>query len=446
MSCAGTAKRARTVPQAIAAGIGGLQRTQATPRSESAHPTAVFAGDWGGQVGLDVGWLRLRAKDTNAFLPACAVEMLGEVNERNRLRLGVDPRVIAEAAAIRSRAVESLARFRQPDGTFVYWPAARTESVRPLDRWVARWMKHWHGGPEMWGWIAPRGVAAYPPEFRLWPDADTTAMAWAATAGEARRTGKGVPLPDPVGLFEPVKFTGSGVLFFAAEDRLPPGIYRTFYTPKRRPEIPNDVDAVVNANILHAMAALGAADTAEARRIARWLAKLVDEGRHRDPSAVSAYYGWEHMLAAMLARDCFDDRVALLRPAVNRLAGEIEAAAVSRADGTVWWPSSCPVRTTACALLCLIRARPGSPVIEPAIRYLLQQQDAHSGLWRDGWSDMMRTTAGRMTYFRSDALASALAVDALCQYQLTLRPSTMRRTASPAATKPKVPVTKVAAP
>ena len=103
---------------------------------------------------------------------------------------------------------------------------------------------------------------------------------------------------------------------------------------------------------------------------------------------------------------------------MKTLTAEVRATAIRRKDGTVYWEGNSPVRATAFALLALVNNGERDSLVEGAARYLLATQDSANGCWHDRWVPLMQTTTGRIIDFRSDAAATALAIEALCRYQM----------------------------
>lgn len=402
---------------AISRGLAYLRRTQASAESERRSPRATFEGDWEQRVRFDLGPIRVPRRDTNPFIASVILHCLRHVSEANRRALGLTEQDCDHAREVRDRVLRLVRRFETAEGTVGYWPEATTAPSGVFQKLQAKSFRAYNGGPALHGTLAPRGIGGFPEDFRIWPDPDCTAMASVARslcddAGGAAGCG------DLRTVLAPYSYTGEEELHFPSRSVPPRGAYFGFCVPRERPDIPRDVDLIVNCNILYALALAGDGDTPEARVIIDWITDAAKTKAHHDISAVTLYYRWENIFPYVVARCYHDGGLEALAPAVEALAAEVRATAVRRPDGTVFWDGHTPVRATAYALLCLLAAGGHDALTGDAAWYLLAQQSPRTGGWRDRWAPLGETMTGRTFHLRCDAFATALAVEALCRYRL----------------------------
>lgn len=402
---------------AISRGLGYLSRTQATAESEMRSPRATFEGDWDQHVRFDLGPIPVPRRDTNPFLASVILHCLRHVSEANRPALGLSRQDCDRAREIRGRVLRLVGRFETAEGTVGYWPEATGAPKGVFQKLQASSFRAYNGGPALHGTLAPRGVGGFPEDFRIWPDPDCTAMASVARSlcGEpGRAPGRG----DLRAVLAPYAYTGEEDLHFPSRTVPPHGAYFGFCVPRDRPDLPRDVDLIVNCNILYALALAGDGSTPEALTIVDWILRAAEAKAHKDISAVTLYYRWENIFPYVVARCYHDGGLAALAPAVEALAAEVRSTAIRRADGTVFWDGHSPVRATAYALLCLLAAGERGPLTDDAARYLLAEQSPRTGAWRDRWAPLGETMTGRVFHLRCDAFATAVAVEALCRHRL----------------------------
>lgn len=406
---------------AITRAVTYLWRTQVTAETEHSSPRASFEGDWNQFLGMRFGPARLVMHDTGPFIPSFVCVGLQHLSAGNAVALGISEEDSAHAREICARVARLVERFEGADGTVAYWPEATAGPTSLGERLQAGLIRALHHGPALHGTLAPRGVRGFPPEFRIWPDPDCTAMSWVARWVNARMSGTTWRPDDPLTVLTAFSNTGKNSLYFPVKSVPPVGVYYGFCVPKNRPDIPRDVDLIVNCNILYAFALLGAGGRPEAKKITQWILDTVQNGKHRNLDEVTLYYGWENVLPYVVTRCYKDGGVKSLAPAAKTLAAEVRTKSIRRKDGTVYWEGSSPVRATAFALLALLNNGERDLLVEGAVRYLLAKQDSRSGCWHDRWVPLMQTPGGRIIHFRSDAEATAFAIEALCRYQLDYR-------------------------
>ena len=415
---------------AISRGVAFLWRTQATAETELSSPRASFEGDWDQFMSFKVGPVRVAIHDTSPFIPTCVSQGLRHLSPENAAALGIRDEDCVKAREIRMRIVRLAQRFEKGDGTAAYWPDATAGPATLWQRLQAGTLRILHRGPALHGTLAPRGDASLPPEFRTWPDPDCTAMSWVARWINHQADGAAWQPVNAIDVLSPYAHVRKGNLYFPVHSVPPVGVYYGFCIPSDRPDIPKDVDLIVNCNILYAFALLADGDTPEAQRIIQWILEVVRQGPNREMADLTLYYRWNNVLPYVVSRCYKDGGIKSLAPAVKTLAAEVRAQAVQRSDGTVFWDGSNPVRATAFALLTLLNDEECGPLVEGATRWLMARQDSKTNGWHDHWVPLTQTTTGRVIYFRCDAAATSYAIEALSRYQLDCPP---KRTFSKAA-------------
>ncbi len=407
-----------TTARAISRGVDFLWRTQATAATEQSSPRASFEGDWDQFIGIDFGLFMRSLHDTGPFVSAYVCQWLQHVTDEKAATIGLGSDDCAHARDIRNRVLRLQSRFEMPDGTVAYWPLASGDPATLRERFQANFMRIWYGGPALHGVLAPRGVRGLPPEYRTWPDPDCTAMTSVARAICHRIDATSTRLsPDLRSVLAPYRYTGRENLFFPSHAQPPAGVYFGFCVPKDRPDLPHDVDLIVNCNILHALALSGEADSPEARRIIDWINDTVRTGTFRNISDVTLYYRQENFFPYVVARACREGGIRALEHSMQELAQEVRSRAVQRTDGTLCWLGRNPVRATSLALSCLLLAGQSDALTDGAARYLLAQQNQQTGAWRDDWLPLAETASGRSFKIRCDATQTACAIHALCLHQ-----------------------------
>lgn len=412
--------------RAISSAIAYLQRTQATAKVERSAPRAPFEGDWDQHLGVDLGPFKLPIHDTSPFISCCVVQSLKHVSGANAAALGIQKEDCERARAIRAQVMRLIPRFETREGTVGYWPPATTEPATIPQKLHAQLIRVLQKGPALHGTQAPRGVAGFPPEFRIPPDLDSTSMAWVARWIDHSLNRTSYHHRDPRAVIAPYVWNGRDAMYFPTTHVPPPGVFCTFCVPRGRPDIPRDVDLVVNCHILYSLALLGEKDSPAARRIISWILDTTRSGRHRQLDEVVMFYRWENAVPAAVTGCYHDGGVDSLAPAVKTLASDVKSSAITSRDGTVFWEGRSRVRSTAYGVLTLLNAGERGPLVDGGIRHLLSQQDIRSGGWRDDWVYMMESPNGRMIYVRSDASVTASALEALCRYQLSRGPAANR--------------------
>ena len=382
-----------------------------------------FPGNWPQFFQLEgAEWLRVH--DVSPFMVAFIHHALTEIVEKNRGTLGLSRDDIDAASLMRRRALAFISRFRSPAsepdaGTFAFWPYNADPSVP--DPFLAFFLTAWLQGPILGGQRVPINLALYPGTLGIPSDADVTATAYAALLDDARFDGgAGTDVP-----FE--RFFADWRDLGLIPRRLNPGwlppasgAYLTWltYRDPPLPLFPNDVDLVVNANVLYALARYGRLDTAGTANAVRLINLVTALGIHRDRLAeITDYYPDNLAFHYIVSRAFRAGPVDALGPSVEILAGELEAAALLRPDGGVYWDRGAPQLNTAFAVLTLLNARRDIPLIDRAIDYLVSEQNPAGG-YEEATFFVGRTDAGQVFEFRSASFTTAMVLEALARYRL----------------------------
>jgi len=396
---------------------------EATQVREAVRPFP-GGGDWPGNWPQHICLLGcLRVREVSPFIPAFIHASLGSVEEAAlRRHGGLEPQDAQRVRAMRARVAAFLRRFcapagGAPDGSVAFWPdaseqRARTRRLLSILRgdWLARPVfLLLLRGPALRGSFAALNVPQMARRLNTVPDADDTAVVWAALRDQARADGAPVPSP-PLDLFAAWRDLGRGPLRFPAEwlER-PSGIFLTFFGGAT-----NDVDLVVNANVLYLLARCGRLDlpgAAEAvATLNRHAGRLVTEGRG-DPAA--PYYPRGFAAHYCVARALAQGPLPALRPAAEHLAADVERAARLAPDGTARWDRGAPDLDTALAVLTLLHCGRSPELARAGARHLLGVQDRATGAWEAGDFFAVRCDTGFLVRWRSPALTTALAAEAI---------------------------------
>jgi hypothetical protein len=181
---------------------------------------------------------------------------------------------------------------------------------------------------------------------------------------------------------------------------------------------PNDVDLVVNANVLYALARynrLGVPGVAEA---VSSINDVVALGLHREHlEDISDYYPDNLAFQYIVSRAFKEGPVPALRPAMRILADDLETSVVFRADGSAYWDQGNPQLNTAFAVLTLLNAGRETPIIDRAIGYLVSQQNALGG-FSEGTFFVGRTDGGPVFEFASASFTTAMVLEALARHEM----------------------------
>jgi hypothetical protein len=382
-----------------------------------------FAGDWPQYFHLK-GGEAFRVRDVSPFTVAFIHHALSHVVEENRRTLGVSGRDLGTARLMRQRAVAFLKRFESapnaPDaGTFGFWPYD-TDPNTP-DAFVTAFLTWWLQGPLLGGQRVPINLSIYPSTLAIPSDADVTATTYASLLDDAVfDEGPGSDVR-----FERffVDWRDAGVVPRRLNPSwLPPasGAFLTWLTYRTPPFplFPNDVDLVVNANVLYALGRYDRLDVPGVAEAVSFINFVVTSDLyHQRFEEISEYYPDNLAFQYVVSRAFHEGNVTTLAPAVRILADDLEASALVRADGTMYWDKGAPRLNTAFAILVLLNAGRDTPIIERAIDYLVAEQNGLGG-FGEATFFFGRADAGQVFEFTSESLTTAMALEALVRHQM----------------------------
>jgi len=409
----------------IGRALAYLDETQV---KEVQHPFAGgadFPGNWPQYVLINFP-VRLRARDVSPFIPAAIHHSLALIHEDTQAALGLESRQIARARAMRQASVEFMHRFEAPPGAdlagaYGFWPQ---EEVAIWQKpWLGRVRGDWMAGPFFWlftdgpaleGPLYPLNVPQIPRAYGIHPDADDTAVIYAAL-WEAHRLDSAPEPNPPFHLFAEWRHTGREDLL-ADPDWLPEasGAFLTWFGSRR-----NDVDLVVNANVLYMLARFGRLGTEGAgdaqalirNAIAGRMAGSVrDDIEQYYPNPMVAYHG--------IVRAFRSGPVPGLEPAALQIADTLRRHARFRNDGSVFWHFGQPALDTALGILILLDTGQHLDLVPGAVQSLLRWQNRRRGYWPEGYVFGGRSGRGHRVNWASAPASTAFALEALCRFVL----------------------------
>lgn len=380
-----------------------------------------FPGNWPQHFNLQQ-WKAFGARDVSPFTVAFIHHALTHVVEENRRTVGLTRFDLNVARVMRRRAVAFMKRFESapgaPDaGTFAFWPYdadPATPDLR-LTLLLTAWLK----GPILGGQRVPINLPIYPSPLAIPSDADVTATTYAALLDDA--------IVD--------RGPGSEVAFerFFVDWRdlrvvprrlnpawLPPGsgAFLTWLTYRDQPLplFPNDVDLVVNANVLYALARYDRLDVPGVAEAVGLINLVTAAGLHRERlEEITHYYPDNLAFQYVVSRAFREGPVPALEPAVGILADDLEASVLLRADGAAYWDKGDPHLNTAFAVLTQLNAGRHTPIIDRAIDYLISEQNALGG-FDEATFFVGRTDSGHIFEFTSASFTTAMVLEALVRH------------------------------
>jgi hypothetical protein len=382
-----------------------------------------FPGDWPQFFHLQ-GGEAFRVRDVSPFTVAFIHHSLAHVVEENRRALGVNRLDLGTARVMRQRAVAFLKSFESPPGvsdagTFAFWPYD-ADPATP-DGLLTFFLTVWLKGPILGGQRVPINLSIYPSTLAIPSDADVTATTYASLLDDALYDGgSGSEVP-----FERffVDWRDLGAIPRRLNPSwLPPasGAFLTWLTYRDQP-LPlfqNDVDLVVNANVLYALARydrLAVPGVAEATGLINLVTAV---GLHRDHfEEITNYYPDNLAFQYVVSRAFSEGPVTALKPAVEILADDLEASVLFRADGAAYWDQGDPHLNTAFAVLTLLNAGRHTSITDRAIDYLISEQNATGG-FDEATFFVGRADGGQVFEFSSASFTTAMALEALVRDQV----------------------------
>ncbi|MBI4560078.1 MAG: hypothetical protein HY706_20995 [Candidatus Hydrogenedentes bacterium] len=382
-----------------------------------------FPGNWPQEFYFDV-LPDTRIPEVSPFVVCFIHHALAAITEEHADILGMTSDDVARAQIMRRRAADFIRRFEarpvDPDAaTFGFWPydEQTDNEVSALEALVEAVLV----GPRLFGPRVPLNLDFYPRAMGISSDADTTATAYAALLDGLTLDGGAEPNPDIGRLFAGWRDTGESPRR-NNPPWLPPvtGAFLTWLNYRNPPDntLPNDLDLVVNANVLYALARFNQLDTPGAAEAIALVNHATEQGLHQTHYAdISLYYPDNFAFHYCVSRAYFEGPVPELAPAVKILAADLEASAQTRADGAVYWDKGDPHLNTAFAVLTLLNAQEDTRLVGRAIDYLVSEQDPWLGSWRPGVFFSGQTDGGLRINWNSSALTTAMALEALCRYR-----------------------------
>ena len=385
-----------------------------------------FPGNWPQFYSLR-GSDSFRVRDVSPFMVAFVHHALTEIVEEHRIALGLSEIDLAAARSMRRRAVAFVKAFEspgnQPDaGTFAFWPYdAYPDTPDPL---LSLLLTAWLKGPLLGGQRVPINLSIYPNPLAIPSDADVTATTYATLLDDAIFDGGAGRGPAFVRFFTDWRDLGI-VARRLDPDWLPPasGAYLTWLTYRDPivPLFPNDVDLVVNGNVLYALGRYHQLFVPGVAKAVELINLVTALGLHRDRlDELTEYYPDNLAFQYVVSRAFHEGQVITLAPAVRRLADDLEATALPRLDGTVYWDLGDPHVNTAFAVLTLLNAGRHTPLVDRAIGYLISEQNAFGG-FDEATFFIGRTDGGQVFEFSSASFTTAMVIEALARDQLSHR-------------------------
>lgn len=400
-----------------------LQQTQA--KQDRNIPTRFdYAGNWP-QIFHFRNVPEYRVPDVSPFVVAFAHHALAHVNSNTQARLGLTDEEIHTAREMRKRAVSCLKRFAARDdapdaGTFGFWPYDM--DPRPRDSVAEHLLLDIMKGPILGGARAPINLPYFPSKMAVPSDADVTGTTYAALLDDQILDGGEGASGAFASLFSDWRDTGAVPLRFRpAVFPNKSGAFLTWlaYAGPGAPVYGNDIDLVVNANVLYALARFGLTDTPGYLEAVSLIVSSITQDLHRTHwDDISLYYPDSYVFHYCVSRAYAEGPVPQLGPAVAQLADELRAEAVRCADGTVFWDKGHPQLNTAFAVLTLLNAGDDTPLIDKAVAYLEQTQNPLTGAWEEAPFFIARADSGVVVEWESAPLTTAIALEAICKARL----------------------------
>jgi hypothetical protein len=364
----------------------------------------------------------VRVRDVSPFPVAFIHHALTYASEPNQRALGLNGLDLWAARAMRQHAAGFMRRFESPAGrpdagTFGFWPD--DEDPRTPDLLQTILLTAWLRGPFLGGNRVPLNLPIYPATLAIPTDADVTATTYASLLDAAILDGA----PRRSVAFE--RFFAEWRDIGLVPRRLNPpwlppasGAFLTWltYRDPQFPLFPNDVDAVVNANVLYALGRHRRLDVPGAAQAVGLINFVTALGLHRERLIeVTEYYPDNLTFQYAVSRAFREGGVLTLAPAVKILADDLEASVRLRPDGTAYWDRGDPHLNTAFAVLTLLNAGRRPAIVDRAIAYLIGEQNAVGG-FDEATFFIARTDGGQVFEFRSASLTTAMVLEAMARY------------------------------
>ena len=392
------------------------------------HTIVDFPGDWPQFYYLEEA-PAFRVPEMSPFIVSFIHHALSHINNETAAVLGLSQKEVEQARVMRRRAVDFMRLFASgPEdadaGTFGFWPRVASDPATQtaLQQFVLNWLE----GPVLRGSRAPANLPFYPTPMAIPADADVTSTTYAVLLDDALLDG-GTGAPVTLAPLLAGRRDTGDIPRRLDPDWLPPasGAFFTWLTYGDAPgnPTPNDIDLVVNANALYALARFGATDTPGFEEAVALINHAVRLGLHRTRHEdVSDYYPDNFALHYCVSRAYAEGPAPGLGPAVAILADDLEGSALMRPDGAAYWDKGDPHLNTAFAVLTLLNAGRDTPLIDRAVAYLVTEQNGLVGSWQEGVFFIGQTDSGQRANWVSESFSTAIALEALCRYELDRAP------------------------
>ncbi|GMV98924.1 MAG: hypothetical protein AMXMBFR84_00640 [Candidatus Hydrogenedentota bacterium] len=385
-----------------------------------------YAGDWPQYFYFNIA-PNFQFRDVNPFTVTFIHHALSLVNNNTVAALGMTDEHAFQARQLRRRAIAFMERFaaRPGDpaaGTYGFWPYDPEPDgpVTPVEMLADDLFTN----PVLfYGYRIPPNTGFFPENMAIPSDADTTANVLAAKLLSSQIDG-GVAPPSIADLRVFTDWRDTG----AVTRRLNPfwlprmsGLYLTWldYRVPGDPSAANDVDLLVNANVLYVMARLGQPNAPGVDEAVGMINFVVNDGFHLIAfRSLVNYYPRNYCFEYCVSRAFYEGPLPALKPAVDRMADDLVAAAQVNSDGTAFWDQGSPHLNTAFAVLTLLNAGKDTPLIEQGLMYLAQEQKVLAGNWDEGEFFLGEPYYGVTGYWVSEAFTTAMALEAFCRFRL----------------------------
>ena len=382
-----------------------------------------FPGNWPQYFHLQ-GTEEFRVREVSPFMVAFIHHSLTGVVEENRRALGLSQRDLRLARLMRQRAVAFMKGFESPPGsadagTFAFWPYDAAPYLPGVKLTIL--LTAWLQGPILGGQRVPINLRIYPSTLAIPSDADVTATTYATLLDDAIFDGGSGSEVAFERFF--LEWRDLGVVPRRLNpDWLPPasGAFLTWLTYRDRPFplFPNDVDLVVNANVLYALARYDRLDLPGVEEAVEYINLVTALGLHRDRlEEITDYYPDNLAFQYVVSRAFHEGPVTTLEPAIAILADDLEASVLFRAEGTAYWDRGEPHLNTAFAVLTLLNAGRETAIIDQAIEYLVAEQNADGG-FDEATFFVGRNDGGQVFEFTSASFSTAMALEALVRHRV----------------------------
>jgi len=368
----------------------------------------------------------VRIRDVSPFIVAFIHHALTHLVEDHAEALGLNPEQLATARGMRQQAVALLLQFESSPwdparGTFGFWPydVAGPSFTLPVQSALLALAK----GPILNGMRTPINFDIFPDALAIPSDADVTATTFAALLDDVLLDGGYGIDSAPEKFLSHWRDTGDVPLRFRPV-WLPEesGVFLTWLT-YGNPWTPNDVDLVVNANVLFALARYGRLETPGVSEAIALINQVTEQGIYRThPGEIALYYPDNYMFHYAVSRAYHEGPVPALQPAVEILADDLERSSLEDSDGAAYWDKGAPELNTAFAVLTLVNAGRRTPLIAKGVEYLTPRQSVPPGSRAEGEFFFGRSDGGLEIRWVSQSFTAAMALEALCRFALLNHP------------------------